>query len=57
MPPHPYGRANDGLQISAAMYGGETTDALKRVPTPLYGPLKRAEDAIAILLARLSLRQ
>jgi len=29
------------------------TDALKRVPTGLYGPLKWAQDAIAVLLARL----
>src|SRR5579859_6415179 len=33
---------------------GAATDALKRVPTGLYGPLKRAQDAIPVLLARLS---
>ncbi len=32
------------------MEAGGNTDALKRVPTGLYGPLKRAEDAIAVLL-------
>ncbi|HWS84264.1 MAG TPA: glycosyltransferase 87 family protein [Ktedonobacteraceae bacterium] len=31
----------------------EATDALKRVPTALYGPLKRAKDAIAVLLGKL----
>jgi hypothetical protein len=28
----------------------EEADALKRVPTGLYGPLKRAQDATAVLL-------
>jgi len=31
---------------------GRATDALKRVPTAEYGPLKRAQDAIAVLLAK-----
>jgi hypothetical protein len=40
-------------KLIPAMYGGGTTDALNRVPTPIYGPLKRAQDALAVLLARL----
>jgi len=31
---------------------GRATDALKRVPTAEYSPLKRAQDAIAVLLAK-----
>jgi hypothetical protein len=33
-------------------HSGGATDELKLVPTGIYGPLKRAEDAIAVLLAR-----
>ncbi len=32
-------------------------DAINRVPTGIYGPLKRAEDASAVLLAKSGLLQ
>jgi hypothetical protein len=43
------GRDNDSRQMKPAMFGG-TTDAINRVPTQVYGPLKRVQDAIAVLL-------
>jgi hypothetical protein len=38
--------------LRQCMVGGGATDTLKRVPTTLDGPLKRAQDAIAVLLTR-----
>jgi hypothetical protein len=53
----PNGRSDDVWQIKAAMVEPQPTDALKRVPTTLYGPLKRVQDAAAVLLKRCGMKK